>query len=163
MHRFPKILFSILATVLCVYLANGCATTPSSVDPNRASSEECADKCNEAAELIQQVGVDAALEKINEPGGQFVWKDSYVFCFDTEEYRLLAHRVHRLIGLRVKNYQSADGRPIFKEMVEIAKKEGSGWITYDYVRPGEEKPSPKTTYFIKVSGENVIVGAGYYE
>jgi signal transduction histidine kinase len=133
------------------------------VDPNRASREECAAKCNAAAKLIQQVGLDAALEKINEPEGQFVWKDSYVFCFDTVEYRLLAHRVHRLIGIPVKNFKSADGRPIFQKMVEIAKKEGSGWITYDYVRPGEEKPSPKTTYFIKVSGEDVIIGAGYYQ
>jgi hypothetical protein len=48
-------------------------------------------------------------------------------------------------------------------MVKVAKAKGSGWITYDYLRRGEQEARPKTTYFLKVPGNNVIVAAGYYE
>jgi hypothetical protein len=46
--------------------------------------------------------------------------------------------------------------------MRIAKEEGSGWVDYWFPKPGEEEPSLKTTYVLKVD-ENFYVCAGYFK
>lgn len=163
MKRFFGVINSVFAVVIALWFVLSWATSGVASDPGSATKEECVAKCKEAAELIQKTGLDAALKQMNDPNGLFIWKDSYVFCFSVEDFKILAHRVPSIVGWDAKNYRSADGRVIFQEMVKVGNAMGSGWITYDYLRRGEEKARPKTTYFLKVPGKNVIVGAGYYE
>lgn len=163
MKRLLEVVSLFFAVVIALCLVLGWANSGFASDPENATKDECVAKCEEATELIQKTGLDAALQQMNDPNGPFIWKDSYVFCFGVEDFKILAHRVPRIIGWNVKNYRSSDGRVIFQEMVKVANAEGSGWITYDYLRRGEEKARPKTTYFLKVPGKNVVVGAGYYE
>jgi hypothetical protein len=163
MRKLFLVVNSIFAVIIIFWLVLGWANSGFASDPGKATKEECVAKCKEAAELIQKTGLDIALKQMNDPNGPFIWKDSYVFCFGEEDFKILAHRVPRIVGWNTKNYRSADGRLIFQEMVKVANAEGSGWITYDYLRRGEQEARPKTTYFLKVPGTNVIVGAGYYE
>ena len=163
MRRLYMVLNLVLLAAVVLPLVAGWVSKCLASDPGKATKEECVAKCKEAADLIEKIGLKPALDKMNDPQRGFAWKDSYVFCFDEEKLKILAHRVSRLVGWNIKNYRSADGRLIFQEMVEVAQKQGSGWITYDYLRRGEQKPSPKTTYFLRVPEEKVILGAGYYE
>lgn len=163
MKRSFVVVNSVFAVVIALYLVLGWANSGFASDSGKATKEECMAKCKEATELIQKAGLDAALKQMNDPNGPFIWKDSYVFCFRVEDFKILAHRVPRIIGWNVKNYRSADGKLIFQEMAKAANATGSGWITYDYLRRGEEKARPKTAYFLKVPGKNFIVGAGYYK
>lgn len=163
MKRLFLVANSVFTVVIALWFVLGWANAGFASDPGKATKEECVTKCKEAAQLIQKTGLDAALKQMNDPNGPFIWKDSYVFCFRVEDFKILAHRVPRIIGWNAKNYRSADGRVIFQEMIKVANTEGSGWITYDYLRRGEEKARPKTTYFLKVPGKNVVVGAGYYK
>jgi cytochrome c len=50
----------------------------------RATREECVAKTKQAAKLIKDVGLEKALEKMNDMKGPFMWKDSYVFCCEDE-------------------------------------------------------------------------------
>lgn len=163
MKRLFVVFNTVFAVAIALWFVLGWANAGFASDPGKATKEECVAKCEEATQLIQKTGLDAALKQMNDPNGPFIWKDSYVFCFRVEDFKILAHRVPRIIGWNVKDYQSADGKLIFQEMAKVANASGSGWITYDYLRSGEQKPRPKTAYFLKVPGKNVIVGAGYYE
>ncbi|MDA2920769.1 cache domain-containing protein, partial [Desulfobacterota bacterium AH_259_B03_O07] len=51
-----------------------------------------------------------------------------------------------------------------REMIEIAKIKGSGWVEYMWPKPGESEPSKKMTYIKKVTvgDETFIVGSGFY-
>jgi len=110
-----------------------------SVAQEKATKEECVAKCKEAAAMIKEVGIEAALPKLQDPNGPFVWKDSYVFVQDLQ------------------------GKMFNSEMSEIAKNAGEGWVTYMWPKPNETTPSVKNSYVYRVPGQDILVGAGIYE
>ena len=54
------------------------------------------------------------------------------------------------------------GRMISRELLDGVKAKGEVLLTYDYVRPGEEKPVRKIGYAIAVPGFNMYIGSGAY-
>jgi len=129
----------------------------------RATREECVAKTKEAAKLIEEVGLEKALEKMNDMKGPFMWKDSYVYCFEDETGKILAHKNQRLIGFEAKDLRDVNGKPYFREMFHVADTKREGFVTYMYPRIPGGSPEPKTSYILKVPGTNVIVGAGFFE
>ncbi len=129
----------------------------------KATKEECVAKVKEAVALIKQVGFDAAKEKINDPKGPFVWKDSYCFVQDMDQ-NMIAHGVNpKLIGKSMKAIKDANGKMFNYEMAQLAASPGDGWVDYVWPKPGEQDPSPKSSYILRVPGENMFVGAGFYQ
>ncbi len=149
-----KKFFVILSVALVILFAF--AFAGSGVAKERATAEECVAKVKEAAKLIQDIGLEAALKIINDLNGPFIWKDSYVLVFDDKEAKMLAFRDPAIIGKPFINYKDANGRLIFREMIDIAKTQGDGWVTYTI------SATPKTTYVLKVPGEKLVAAAGYY-
>ena len=129
----------------------------------KATKEECVAKCQEAAKQIKEIGLDAVLKKISDPNGEFVWKDSYVFCFNKE--KLLAHPVNFLIGMDTSTIKDSDGMLYMEEMWELAETKGDGWVKYMYLnrKTGDPNPQPKISYVLYVPEENVVLGAGIFE
>jgi hypothetical protein len=154
-----------LSKVCCFLAISIVLLTGLTVAGEKATKEECVAKSKEAAKMIQEKGLDVALETLNSKEGPFVWKDSYVFCVEEETARLLASPVvpKRIIGVSMKDYMDPDGKKIFQEFLELAKTKGEGWVDYLHAKKPGETPLQKTSYIYKVPGENVIVGAGVYE
>ena len=75
MKKLPIIL-SMVFMILFIFSVVGIGATE-----EKATKEECVAKCKQALKLIKEVGLEKALEKMNDLKGPFMWKDSYVFCF----------------------------------------------------------------------------------
>ena len=133
------------------------------VAEEKANREECVAKCKEAAKLIKEIGLEKALEKMNDPNGPFVWKDTYVFAFDSETCKVLAHKSPKIVGFMAKDLKDVNGKLYFQEFVQVANTKGEGWVSYMYPKTRGAIPEPKISYVLKVPGEKVIVGAGIYE
>lgn len=134
-----------------------------SLAEEKATKEECVAKCKEAVALIKEVGFEAAKAKLSDPKGPFVWKDSYVFVQDMEQM-MVVHPVNpKLVGKSMKGIKDAKGTMFNYEMQELINKSGEGWVSYVWPKPGATEPSPKTSYVLRVPGENLWVGAGIYE
>lgn len=129
----------------------------------KATREECVAKTKQGAKLIEEVGLEKALEKMNDMKGPFMWKDSYVYCFEDETGKILAHKNQNLIGFEAKDLRDVNGKPYFREMFHIANTKGEGFVTYMYARIPGGSFEPKTSYVLKVPGTNVILGAGFFE
>ncbi len=143
-----------LLSVFCVSL---------SIAEEKATKEECMAKCKEAAALIKEVGVDAAVAKIQDAKGPFVWKDSYVFVMDMDG-KILAHPVTpNLVGKTITGLKDVNGKMFANEYIAIASTTGEGWVDYMWPKPKEKTPSQKLTYVYKVPGQQLIVCAGVYE
>jgi signal transduction histidine kinase len=132
-----------------------------------ATKDECIAKSKEAAKMINDKGLDAAVAEINKKNGKFVWKDTYVFLMDLDG-KMLAHPMKpALIGKNLMGSTDkagkGKGKLLFKEFVELAKTKGDGWVDYMWPKPGEEKPSKKISYIYRVPGKDLFVGAGIYE
>jgi signal transduction histidine kinase len=133
------------------------------VAQEKATKEECVAKCKEAVTLIKQVRLEAALAKIQDSKGPFVWKDTYVYVQDMESKMLANAAVPSLVGKSSLGMKDANGKMFVNEIIEVAKNSGEGWVQYMWPKPGEKTPSSKMAYILRVPGENAIVCAGIYE
>ncbi len=129
-----------------------------------ATREEVITKCQEAAKMIQDKGIEAAKAAIGDKKGPFVWKDTYVFLMDMDA-KMLAHPIKPELIQRNDLLQVKDtaGKPLFLEFVEVANSKGKGWVNYMWPKPGQEKPAAKSSYIYRVPGTQYIVGAGIYK
>ena len=152
----------IITIPLAVLLAL-CLAVPAFAE--KATKDEIIAKVKEAATMITNKGQDAAFKEINNKEGKFVWKDTYVFVFDLEG-TLVAHPfTPHNIGMNQINWRdkSEPPRQPIKDMVDVAKGEGEGWVKYMWYKPGEKVLSKKISYISRVPGQNLLVGAGIYE
>lgn len=145
-----------LGLVLC-FAAQGWAT-------EGATSEEVITKCHEAAKMVEDKGIDAAIKAIGDQKGPFVWKDTYVFLMNMDG-KMLAHPIKPELTQKDNLIQVKDtaGKPLFLEFVELANNKGKGWVDYMWPKPGQEKPAPKSSYIFRVKDSQYFVGAGIYK
>lgn len=155
-----KLLYASLSLLLVLGLAH-----PAQADES-ATREECIAKSKEAAALVA-TDTQAAIEKIGDKKGPFVWKDSYVFLMDLDG-NMLAHPMKPELTekgslLDVPDKNAENPKLLFAEFVEVARDQGEGWVTYMWPKPGEETPSEKLTYIYRVPGTDMFTAAGVYK
>ncbi|NQV19574.1 MAG: cache domain-containing protein [Armatimonadetes bacterium] len=117
----------------------------------------------QAAELIAAQGKEA-FKTLKDPESEFVFRNNYIFVINELGDVLVHPASPELEGKNMCDFQDVKGIYLFRELIDVAKKEGSGWVDYWWPKPGEEEPSPKTSYAIQVMKENeiFIVGTGIY-
>ncbi len=151
-----------VATILaCTFFF---ATATFGLAADKATKDECVAKCKQAAGLFAAMSIDDALAKINDPKGELVWKDSYVFAIDMQAAQVKAHPITpNLIGKMLMGMKDTNGKMFFAEFVNKAKTDGDGWVSYMWPKPGEKTPSSKITYVYRVPGKDLVMLAGIYE
>ncbi|WP_319409252.1 cache domain-containing protein [uncultured Desulfosarcina sp.] len=129
-----------------------------------ATKEECIAKVTQAVNQIKAEGFEAVKPVIEKIGGPYTWKDGYVFVMDTKEGIMLAHPFlpSQMVGRPLLNVTDNNGTQYVKEMLDLANKEGQGWVKYLNWRRGYQEPQMKETYVFKVPTADVIVASGYF-
>ncbi len=128
-----------------------------------------ADRENDTKELVEKAvqffsekGKDYALKVVGASNGP-LRKDGglYVFSFGFDGTGLAHPYSPKLLGPQW-NLQDTNGKYIVQDFVAIAKDHGSGWSEYSWNKPGETKPVSKKTYIMRIPGEEILIGCGYY-
>jgi len=129
-----------------------------------ATKDEVIAKCEAAAKMIQDQGVEAASKAIGDKEGPFVWKDTYVFLMDLDG-KMIAHPIKPELTEKDNLLQVADtdGKPLFVEFVQVAGGKGKGWVDYMWPKPGQDQPAAKSSYIYRVPNTPYFVGAGIYK
>lgn len=123
----------------------------------RAEAKALAEK---AAKFLKANGKEKTLAEISKHGGQFDKGEMYVFAYDMKG-TVLAHPKNRgLIGKNMYNLPDEDGKFFRKDIVELAKAKGSGWVDYKYLNPETKKVEKKTTYVLRA--DDMILCCGVY-
>ena len=116
--------------------------------------------------------MDAAFQELQKKDGKFVWKDSYVYVMDFTGKHLTHPLRPDSVGKNFLETKLPDGRFLVKELIEMAKTKGEGWIEYMYPKPEElAKPTPfkekisskKLAFVYRVPGKEIFVSAGLFE
>lgn len=146
---------------LCCFISSATAL-------DKATRQDCIDKCKQAAEMVKAEGIEKTLKAINDRKGPFVWKDSYVYCVNIVSQQVAAHPYKpELIGMQVENITDPVGKVFFAELIQAARQKvntkGEGWLTYRWIRPGGTKPEPKLTFIYKVPEHQYLMAAGIFE
>lgn len=152
MKRF---LLVAVALVLCVFWAGlAFALTPAEAEANVKA----------AIAMVKAKGVDETLKAIADPKGPFSKGDLYVWAGALDKVQMVAHPYKpKLVGRDLSMFKDTNGKQFFNEFVKVAKEKGSGWVDYMWPKPGEKKPSAKTSYVERVPGQNLYFGCGVYK
>jgi len=112
---------------------------------------------------IKQVGPAQAFQDFMVPGGKWHKKDIYLLCIDLRGNMTCSGANKALVGKNMLDFTSADGQPLIKNMVDIAKTKGSGWVEDQWPHPQTGKMEAKRTYIAKIPSYDGLVGAGAYK
>jgi signal transduction histidine kinase len=116
---------------------------------------------DEGAAFMQANGKEKALAEMNNPKGKFVKGELYIFVYDFSGTVLAQPFNPKLVGKNVMEVPDADGKFFRKEIIELAKSKGQGWVDYKYKNPASNKIEHKTAYIRKVN--DVVLGCGTYK
>ncbi len=128
----------------------------------RGTAAEAKALLDKAVAFYKANGEAKAVAAFNDPKGQFVSKDLYIFALDMSG-KVIAHGVNPgLIGKDLSKTPDADGKFFMNEMVNVAKTKSKGTVDYKWENKATGKVEPKSSYVEKVAA-NVVLGCGYYK
>jgi HAMP domain-containing protein len=86
--------------------------------------------------------------------------NDYVFTFD-REMNAIAHPDPDIQGRNLIDLRDSEGKAFIREMQSVALS-GGGYLDYQWIRLGQETPSPKVAYTVHYEPWDWILGTGLY-
>ena len=146
-------------------------TTPSGTDyvvgsgmyNDRMERAFVVDAVTDAVGCIEKNG-KAAFPLFSDPTGPFIAKDAYVFVFDMNGIELVNPAFPNLEGQNLLDMQDTEGKYVVREMLDVVRTRGAGWVEYMWPKPGEGVSTQKSAYVSRAKMEEkwVLVGCGVY-
>ncbi len=113
------------------------------------------------AAFMKASGKDEMIKRINAKDADYVQGPLYLTMRDAKGV-ILANPVNpAMIGKDLVDVPDADGKLFRREILELAKKKGKGWVDYKFKNPASGKVEAKTTYIYLVG--DVTLEAGIYK
>jgi cytochrome c len=136
--------------------------SPTTLTVPRGSAKQAQALLDKAVSYLQEQPPEKAYAAFNNQKGRFVEGDLYVFVFDLETGIMHAHggRPEGLVGMNVLDLRDASGKPLIREMVEVARTKGSGNVEYMWLNYRINHLETKNSFIQRVG--NNVVGVGYY-
>lgn len=153
-----KKLFKVLMAALMMLTALGAGAA------EKGTADEAVAMVKKAAEFMKKNGKEKAFAEFNNPKGQFIQKDLYIFVFGANGDGIeLANGANvKLVGKNLLEMKDADGKFLIKDILAVGMgKEGKGWIDYKWPNPTTGTIDGKRTYVERV--DDVVIGCGIYK
>lgn len=142
-------------TALCLTFAAG---TSAASEP---TSKDAISMVEKGVAFMKANGKDEIIKRINAKDPDFVRGALYLTMRD-EKGIIVANPVnHAIIGKDLLDVPDTDGKLFRREILEVAKKSGKGWVDYKFKNPATGKIEAKTSYIYKVG--DVTLEAGIYK
>ena len=127
-----------------------------------ATPQEAQALVRKAVSFYRKNGRDQLLMALKQPDGEFCKGDLYAFAYDPG-MTMLAHPTKpELIGRNLLGEKDWSGGKYFrKEIQEVVRSKGSGWVNYEYQNPAANAIEPKVTY--AEQADDLIICAGAYK
>lgn len=135
----------------------------SSFAQTHGTAAEAKALAEKAVAHVKAVGPEKAFEEFSAKDGKWQDRDLYVFA-NKYDGTTAAHGANKtLVGKNLLDMKDANGKQFLKEMTDLAKAKGSGWVDYLWTSPQTKKTEPKSTYVLSIPGYEGFVGVGIYK
>lgn len=85
------------------------------------------------------------------------------FWINDMQPRMIMHAAKpELDGKDLSELRDPNGKALFRDMVEVVKASGSGYVPYQWAKPGAEQPVDKISYVQGFAPWGWIIGSGVY-
>ena len=91
------------------------------------------------------------------------WENNGYFWIQDTDGKMVHHPIKpSLNGQELMHRKDPDGKQLFKEMDDIAKSKGGGFVDYKWPKPGHDEPVDKISYVKLFKDWGWIIGTGVY-
>ena len=151
-------LFRKMALGLCALVLSA-----SAFPAERASADEAVALVKKSAAFVKANAKDKAFEEFNNPKGQFVDRNLYIFVYDLNGISLAIGNGNskKMVGKNLLDMRDANGTYLIKKLIEVANSKGKGWVDYKWPNPLNNTIESKSSYVEKL--DDVLIGAGIYK
>ena len=85
------------------------------------------------------------------------------FWVNDMQPRMVMHPIKpEMNGNDLSTYKDPNGKTLFVDFVNAVKKDGAGFVPYDWPKPGFDRPQPKLSYVVGFAPWNWVIGTGVY-
>jgi methyl-accepting chemotaxis protein len=88
--------------------------------------------------------------------------DDYFWINDLGPRMVMHPMKPELNGQDLSNSKDPNGKKLFVEFAEVVKKQGSGFVDYQWPKPGKDTPQPKLSYVTGFAPWGWVIGTGVY-
>jgi cytochrome c len=128
-------------------------------DCSNATPAEARALMHKAATELEKQGPEKAFPNFMDPDGDYFPRDLYVFVVDLDGKMWVNGAFPQAIGSNAMDAEDNKGRRYIEEMLRIARAHGEGQIEYMWINPCTGEYTDKLTFFKRVGGFVVAVGA----
>lgn len=107
---------------------------------------------------VLEEGSGQACRDFEDPRGEFVFGDFYVYVIDFNGIRQASGADPSSTGENILDLKDADGRPCIRDIIHIVRNRGKGWYDYKWLHPHTRAVEMKSVYFEAVDGMIIICG-----
>ncbi|MDD5168703.1 MAG: cache domain-containing protein [Syntrophales bacterium] len=127
-----------------------------------ATLEDAKELGIKAAAFVKASGKDAGIKELNNPKGRFVKGEMYVTLHDFKGIFLANPKLSAVVGHNHWDLKDPHGKYFVREMIEIAKTKGGGWIEYSWSNPATKKIQKKKSWVQRVEGTDLYTLSGLF-
>lgn len=151
--------------LLCVGVNSAAFAAPT----NQVASKDARSGAKDAKAMLEHAvsyltenNPERAFAAFNNQNGNFYRNDLYTFVVGIEDGIMHAHggAPEAIVGTDVRDLRDASGKPIIREMLEVANRPNGGEVNYVWLNRVTNRVEDKTTLVRKVG--KYMVGVGYY-
>jgi signal transduction histidine kinase len=144
---------ALLCFSVCAFAA------PPAADPTQKDAIAMAER---AAAYTKAHGREELIKKITAKDPDFVQGSMYIYMRDYASGVNIAHPFNQsIIGKDLNDVPDTNGKLYRREIMDVAKKDGKGWVDYMYKNPENNKIEAKTAYVLR--SNDVVLVAGIYK
>lgn len=124
-----------------------------------ATPEEAKALAEKAAAHMRQVGPEKAIADFSDPAGGFMDRELFVVVYGPDNKIVTSAGLPVLLGKDATTLKDVEGHPFGREILDLAKSQGSGWVEYRMTNPATKKIGQKRSWVIRVGDYVLFVGA----
>ncbi|MCU6499812.1 cache domain-containing protein [Rugamonas sp. A1-17] len=152
-----KALFGAAALGLSMF-----AMSSTALAADKGTPDEAVAMVKKAVALIKSDGKEKAFAAISDPANAtFHDRDLYIYVYDLNGVALAHGNNPKMVGKPLIGLKDNEGKPMIKEMVDLAKSKGKGWVDFKWPNPVTKAVEAKSGYIEKV--DDMLVGSGIYK
>ena len=120
------------------------------------TSEYSAAQSGQESVEAAQANAEKQLARLRYGAGDYVW-------INDMQPRMVMHPIKpEMNGQDLSEYKDPNGKKLFVEMTDAVRRFGSGFVGYDWPKPGKDKPQPKLSYVAEFKPWSWVIGTGVY-
>jgi cytochrome c len=126
---------------------------------DQATPDEAKALAEKAAAHFKEVGPDKAIADFSDPGAGYVDRELFVVVYDPANRIMGSWGIPALRGKDATLMKDVEGKEFGKDIIALAKSQGSGWVAYRMTNPVTRKVALKRSWVIGMGDYILFVGA----